>query len=88
MTRLSNQLRSMHCDDGAVILDLRRGRMFRFNATGSRILELLRLGTEDSEISRLLVQEFSADPATVASDTCAFLAALRENALLDPKPQN
>ena len=87
MVRLSDSVRSTHSADGAVILDVKRGRIFRFNPTGSRILQLLRSGAEEHEIVRMLVEEFSADPATAESDTNAFLTALRQNALIEPRQQ-
>jgi hypothetical protein len=87
MLRLSDGVRSTYSGDGAVILDVKRGQIFRFNLTGSRILQLLRSGAEESEIACMLVREFSADPATAESDTNAFLAALRQNALIEPRPQ-
>lgn len=87
MVRLSDSVRSTHSADGAVVLDVQRGRMFRFNSTGSRILQLLRLGAEEQEVARMLVEEFSADPATAESDANAFFAALRQNELLEPRSQ-
>lgn len=83
MLRLSDNVRSTHSADGAVVLDVNRGRMFGFNQTASRILQLLRSGTEQPEIAHVLVEEFSVDPATAESDSNAFLMALRENALLE-----
>jgi hypothetical protein len=50
-------------------------------------LQLLRSGAEESEIARMLVREFSADPATAESDTSVFLTALRQNALIEPQSQ-
>ena len=85
MIRLSGSVRSTHSADGGVILDVKHGQIFRFNSTGSRILQLLRSGAEKPEIARMLVREFSADPATAESDTNVFLAALRQNALLEPQ---
>jgi len=87
MLRLSDSVRSTHSADGAVVLDVNRGRMFRFNQTASRILQLLRLGAERPEIVQMLVEEFSADPETAESDTNAFVMALQQNALLQPQAQ-
>ena len=84
MVQLSDSVRSTHSTDGAVILDVRRGQIFRLNLTGSRILQLLRSGAEEAEIVRTLAREFSVDPATAESDTDAFLTELRENSLLEP----
>jgi Coenzyme PQQ synthesis protein D (PqqD) len=87
MVRFSDSVRSIHSADGAVILDVRRGHIFRLNLTGSRILQLLRSGAEEPEIACMLVREFSANPATAESDTSVFLGALRQNALIEPESQ-
>jgi hypothetical protein len=87
MVRFSDGVRSTHSVDGAVILDVKRGQIFRLNLTGSRILQLLRSGAEEPEIACMLVREFSADPATAESDTNVFLTALRQNALIEPQSQ-
>ena len=39
MFRLSEQVRSTHNQDGAVVLDILHGQMFRLNLVGSRMLE-------------------------------------------------
>lgn len=83
MLRLSASVRCTHSADGAVILDIRQGSMFRFNPTGSRVLELLSAGADEKAIVSSLVEEFSADPATAAADTGEFLTLLREHALLE-----
>ena len=44
MFRLSEQVRSTHNQDGAVVLDILHGQMFRLNLVGSRMLELLKGG--------------------------------------------
>jgi hypothetical protein len=83
MLRLSDSARSTHTADGAVVLDVKRGRMFRFNATGSRILQLVQSGADENEIVQKLVREFSADPATAETDTETFIASLRKHALIE-----
>lgn len=83
MIRLSENLRTTRSADGAVLLDIRRGRIFRFNLTGSKILEMLRSGAEECDVVSMLVREFAADPVLAKSDTSAFLVSLRDNALLE-----
>jgi hypothetical protein len=84
MPRLSDSVRTTHTGDGAVVLDISRGRMFTFNPTGSRILQLLNTGVEEKEIALTLVQEFSADPRTADADVGEFLTLLRQHALVGP----
>jgi hypothetical protein len=83
MLRLSASVRSTHSADGAVVLDIRQGCMFRLNSTGSRIVELLSGGADEKAIVSSLVEEFSADHAAAAADTREFLTLLLEHALLE-----
>lgn len=48
--------------------------MFRLNSTGSRFVELLAAGADEKAIVLSLVEEFSTDPATAATDTSEFLS--------------
>ena len=82
MLRLAENVRSSQTPDGAIILDIRGGRMFTFNATGSRILRMLEAGTAKEEIVLRLIRECSADPATAESDAGDFLAVLQAHGLL------
>jgi hypothetical protein len=85
MLRLAEYVRSTHSADGAVVLDVKRGRMFRFNSTGSRILQLLTAGMEENEIARTLAEEYSADLAMTEADTVEFLTTLREQTLIQSR---
>jgi len=82
MLRLSENLRSVTDADGGVILDLDRGQIFRCNATGAVILELLARGLDQAE----LVSEFSklcrVAPDCAANDIGDFLATLSRLGLL------
>ncbi len=75
--KLSTQVRSTHDRDGAVVLDIVHGRMFRTNAVGSRILELLRHGYTESEITERIAIGFCTEPGAVAADVQGFLAQLK-----------
>lgn len=76
MLRLSNNLRSMTDANGGVILDLCRGQIFRCNATGAIILELLARGLDQPQ----LVSEFSklckVPEACASEDVRDFLTTL------------
>jgi Coenzyme PQQ synthesis protein D (PqqD) len=87
MLKLSDGIRSTDTADGAVLLDVRRGRIFTFNRTGSRILSLLRSGVDEREISDILVREFAADSEAANVDTAEFLALLRQHALIEHHAQ-
>jgi hypothetical protein len=86
MFRLREQVRSTHNQDGAVVLDILHGQMFRLNLVGSRILELLKQGHTEREITEQISKEFSVDREVIASDLHEFLAHLEKNHLLELNP--
>jgi hypothetical protein len=83
MLRLYDGIHSADTADGVVLLDVRHGRMFTFNRTGSRVLRMLRSGADAEEISLMLIREFSADIERANADTAEFLALLHQHALIE-----
>ena len=81
--KVSAQIRSTHNQDGAIVLDILHGRMFRLNFVGSRMFELLMKDRTENEIADELSQEFGADRETVATDLKAFFAHLERHHLLE-----
>ena len=81
--KLSEHVRSTHNEDGAVVLDILHGQMFRLNLVGSRMLELLKLGRSEREIANQVSQEFCIGREIVTSDFKEFLANLEKNHLLN-----
>jgi len=81
--KLSDEVRSTHGLDGAVVLDIRGGQMFRLNRVGSRILELLGSGLTEFQIADQVSSEFGADRATVVRDLEEFLTRLRSHHLIE-----
>jgi Coenzyme PQQ synthesis protein D (PqqD) len=86
MFRLSEQVRSTHSQDGAIVLDILHGQMFRLNVAGSRILALLKQGHTEEEIAERVSQEFCVGRETVEIDLREFLAHLEKHHLLEPRP--
>ncbi len=82
MLRLSEQVRSTHNQDGAVVLDILHGQMFRLNLVGSRMLELLKQGHTETEIAQQISKEFSVGREIVVADLHEFLAHLEKHHLL------
>lgn len=80
--KLSEQIRSTHDQDGAVLLDIRQGQMLRLNRVGSRILELLKLGYPESRITDEISREFGAARDTVEIDLREFLSQLAKHCLV------
>jgi hypothetical protein len=83
MYRISETVRSTHGQDGAVVLDVRQGQMFNVNFVGSRILELLKGGSVESEIVDEMVREFGVSRDRVQNDVQAFLQTLEKNHLVE-----
>ena len=69
-------------DQGAVILDTRRGHVFSANAVGARVLALLREDHSTEEMTCRISSEFGVPPERVSSDIQLFVEALRANQML------
>ncbi len=82
--KLSEHVRSTHNQEGAVVLDILHGEMFRLNLVASRMLQLLEQGGTESEITERVSQEFGVDRQIVASHCSEFLAHLEKCHLLSP----
>jgi hypothetical protein len=80
--KLSGKVRSTHNQDGAVVLDIRQGQMFRLNLVGSRMVELLKQGYCQAQIAKQVSREFGAPQEIVETDLREFLAHLEKNHLL------
>jgi len=81
--KISEHIRSTHSQEGAVVLDILHGQMYRLNLVGSRMLELLKQGHTEPQIAEQLSQEFGVGREIVASDLQEFLTHLKRNRLLE-----
>jgi hypothetical protein len=82
MYRVSEGVRSTHGQDGAVVLDIQHGQMFNLNRVGSRMFELLEMGSAEPEIVEAISQEFSVSREMVEDDVREFIGALKKNRLV------
>lgn len=80
--KISEQIRSTHDQDGAVLLDIRQGQMFRLNPVASRMFGLLKLGYADARIADEISREFGMDRQIVEVDLSEFLRHLEAQGLL------
>jgi hypothetical protein len=85
MYRVSKTVRSTHNQDGAIVLDVRQGQMFNLNLVGSRILELLKSGSTESEIVDEIGQEFSVGRELAENDVREFLQTLQKCHLVEER---
>jgi hypothetical protein len=85
MYRVSNTVRSTHNEDGAILLDIRKGQIFNVNFVGSRILELLKSGSTESAIIEEISREFGVGRELAKTDVRQFLQALKKCDLVEER---
>jgi Coenzyme PQQ synthesis protein D (PqqD) len=83
IVKLSEHVRSTHNADGAVVLDILHGEMYRLNFVGSRMLELLKQGCTNAQIADAISREFGVARETVTADLEEFLQHLAKHKLLN-----
>jgi len=86
--RVAENVRSTHSQDGAIVLDVLHGQMFRLNLVGSKILELLKQGSSEPQIAEQLAREFGIDRAAAATDVREFVETLEKHHLLTVRDRN
>ena len=78
MDKSLSHLRSTGNQDGAAVLDIRRGTMTTLNATGAFIWQGLERGETEDTIVAKLAAETGASADVVARDVRDFVAELRK----------
>ena len=82
MIRFPDTIRRVANADGGVVLDLRRGAMFRVNPLGARVLDLLDEGNSPAQIAEKLSVEFSVSLSEVQNDVNEFVESLKARGVL------
>ena len=88
MYKVSEGIRSTHGQDGAIVLDIRQGRMFNLNFVGSRILELLETGATESAIVDEICQNFAVVREAAELDVREFVESLKQHHLVEDTGSN
>ncbi|GAA4191427.1 hypothetical protein GCM10022288_22200 [Gryllotalpicola kribbensis] len=70
-------------DGELVILDLATSAYLTTNVAGATLAKLLTEERTQSELAAALVDEYAIDQGRADADTAAFIAQLREKALLE-----
>ena len=83
MYRVSDEVRNTHSQDGGIVLDIRQGRMFNLNFVGSRILELLKSGSAESEIVNEISRQFDISLELAENDVREFIQTLKTHRLVE-----
>lgn len=85
MTPFPDTIRRVANADGGVVLDLRRGAMFRVNPLGARVLDLLDEGNSPTQIAEKLSTEFTVALSEVQTDVNEFVESLKAHGVLDSR---
>jgi len=86
--RVSAGVRSTRNEDGATVLDIDQGQMFRLNPVGALILESIGSGCAEIEIVREISRRYSVGEATAAADLREFITSLEEHKLVRGAPED
>jgi hypothetical protein len=78
--------RSVHTPDGGILLDIRNGRMFSLNCSGSAMFQLLEQGLSEERIVAELANRFGIAAEIVKRDLSQFCSSLRNRGLLTTSP--
>lgn len=82
MKELSQSLRHTRNGDGAIVLDIDKGKMFSTNATGALLFELLSAGLDDATIVAKFAAAFDVNPQVAGADLATFRGLLKDHSLL------
>jgi hypothetical protein len=82
MTKESSDLHATVNADGAIILDIRHGKISTLNSTGAYIWEALKRGESVDVIVSALSGETGEPSLTVEQDVREFIKTLQEKQLL------
>jgi hypothetical protein len=84
MYNISETVRTSHGQDGAVILDIQRGRVIRLNVTASFILQCIERGESESQIAGRIAQHFRISHDVAQTDVGDFLRSMKQEGLVHP----
>ena len=80
--KLAEQVRSTHNQDGAVVLDILHGEIYRLNVIGSHIFRCLQQGFTESQISQEISSLYNLEAGIAAVDVREFLSVLEQRDLV------
>lgn len=82
MHRVAENVRITYGHDGAMLLDIRRDRVLRFNLTGSMILQRLQQRQTIAEITDAVSQRFSIPRDVAEADVGDFVKSMEREGLV------
>ena len=84
MFRISKDVRCTQRQDGSILLDVHHGQMFCLNLVGSKILELLERGYDETRIAEEISNAYGVARDIASGDVREFLDALNRHHILQP----
>src|SRR5712664_2629410 len=84
MFRISSDVRSTQTQDGSILLHVHHGQMFSLNLVGSKILELLERGYDETRISEEISNIYGVNRDIAIGDVREFVEALYRHHILEP----
>ena len=82
MYDISAGVRSTRSEDGAIVLDIDHGQMFRLNPVGALILESLGKGRAEGEIAQEIARQYNICEEAASADIREFLRSLEKHKLV------
>lgn len=82
MAPFPDTIRRLSSSDGGVVLDVRRGAIFRVNPLGARVLDLLEQGDSPAQIAEKLSTEFQVALSEVQADVGEFVELLKARGVI------
>ena len=84
MFRISDTIRGTETMDGGILLDVHHGRMFCLNIVGTKILEFMQQGYDESRIAEEISRSYGASREVVRADVRDFIESLHKHHILQP----
>jgi hypothetical protein len=82
MFRISDTIRRTQTVDGGILLDVHHGQMFCLNIVGSKILELMQRGYDESRIADEISRDYGVSREVVRADVLEFIETLHKHHVL------
>jgi len=82
--RISDTIRRTETADGGILLDVHHGQMFCLNVVGSKILELMQRGYDESRIAAEISRQYGVSGDIARADVLDFIETLHKHHILQP----
>jgi Coenzyme PQQ synthesis protein D (PqqD) len=86
MFRIRDGIRAAKTEEGSVLMDIRENQILSTNLVGTKILDLLREGREESEIANEVSRTYKVSIETAAADVREFVQCLEARGVVVASP--